>query len=197
MAKYRVTVFTGDYIVRQLTANRERCDVYIEQHFDAKLNDRESDADNYCSVLVAHNASPRSKAIAKTYAAKCAKATGLPNAGVRQVAYGKHGDGNMRHTMMPAVLLESLFISDMSQAEFASSEAGQEMLAQLIVDTVVEHFPDGCHVALSAGHRGQTSKNDPGAPAANGRWEGDLAVQVVAKAAALFRKLDTEAVANA
>jgi N-acetylmuramoyl-L-alanine amidase len=181
--KYEILLPHGDYPDRQLKANVWKADVYIEQHFNSKLNDRAEDSDNYSCVVVAHNAGKKSTEVAATYASLAAKRLGLANGGVTKVGYGKAGDGNLRLTDMPAVLLEPLFVSDLSQAELASSPLGQDLLAQLIVDTVVTHFPNGARVALSTGHKYQDRKQDPGAPTANGLWEADLADAVVKLAA--------------
>ncbi len=189
---YEVRIFAGDYAERQAAANAWGADVYLEQHFNAKLNDAETDLDNSALCVVASNAGTKSRQLGASYAAAAAKTFGIRDSGVLVAPFGRSGDGNLRHTKMPAVILEPLFVSDLSQAEIASSPEGQRQIAQLAVDLVREHFPDGAKVALSHGHRGQRSKQDPGAPAANGRWEGDLAVAVVAEIARLFRELNED-----
>lgn len=189
---YEVRIFAGDYAERQAAANAWGADVYLEQHFNAKLNDAETDLDNSALCVVASNAGTKSRQLGASYAAAAAKAFGIRDSGVLVAPFGRSGDGNLRLTKMPAVILEPLFVSDLSQAEIASSPEGQRQIAELAVDLVRQHFPDGAKVALSHGHRGQRSKQDPGAPAANGRWEGDLAVAVVAEIAQLFRELNED-----
>lgn len=184
-----------DYYDRQMLANRESCDLYVEQHFNAKEYDRAGLGDNPSFCLVGSNASETSKSIARTYSAKVSAEFGTEDKGAIQVSYKGRGDYNLRFTKMPAFLPEPLFVSEPELAMIAMSDIGQKKLARILVETIKEHFPAGAKVAFSVGHLFKASQvYDRGAPVAGtgGKvGEGDLALQVLKYAEKML--LDDEA----
>jgi len=159
-----------DYRDRQLYANEQGADVYVEFHFNASAYDKPGTQDNPASVLVCDNASSKSRAMAKDFSAAMSGAYGYPNRGV--VELKRHSDGsadrayyNLYYTRMKAFLLEPLYVSDVEQAAVALSEEGQKSIATLLVDVIRDHFPDGAKCAFSLGHKfKQSSIFDRGAP---------------------------------
>ena len=190
MSTYEILRPEGDYPDRQNAANIWNADLYIEQHFNAIAYDKEADSDNYSLALCAHNASNRSKDIARFYADRAAELVNLPNAGVLVRGYRERGDYNLRFTDMPAFIAEPLFISDASQEAFAASEAGRDACARAVVDTVRWALPNGGRVALSTGHK-YKSKYDPGAVGPGRKTEAELADAVMDRAAEMLSSSDT------
>lgn len=186
-----------DYYDRQILANAEKCDLYVEHHFNAKEYDREGLSDNPSFCLVGSNASNTSKSIARTYSSKVAEEFGTADNGAVQCEYKGRGDGNLRHTSMPAILMEPLFISDLELAKIAQSEEGQRSLARILVETIKEHFPDGGRIAFSVGHLFKVSQPyDRGAPVAgtDGKvGEADLAFAVLLKAEEMITQKEDQA----
>lgn len=172
-----------DYYDRQKLANDEACDLYVEQHFNAKEYDRPGLGDNPSFCLVGSNASETSKKIARTYSAMVSDAFGTTDQGAIQVKFKGRGDYNLRFTAMPAFLPEPLFVSDAELAMIAQSDIGQKKLAACLVATIKEHFPAGAKVAFSCGHLFKVSQPyDRGAPVVGTKGrvgEGDLALAVL------------------
>lgn len=190
MGRYHALRVTGSYRERQIQANRAGAICYAEQHFNALEYDRPGFADNPSMVVVADNASSKTRAWAGDYVAQVAEAFGIEDRGVDARNADERGYWNLFYTAMPAVLLEPFFISDPQQAEWAMSEGGQTQLAFILTRTIATHFPAGGVVALSCGHIG-ARKWDKGAPAKShdGKivaWEGDLAMAVLDKAHVLL-----------
>lgn len=184
---YSIFWAKGDYRDRQLTANREGCVAYLEQHFNALANDDPStQADNGALCIVGGNASETSKNWAAWYTREVAAEFGIRDNGV--LVGPRRGDFNLRYTAMPAILVEPLFVSDPTQAEIARSEDGQERLARIIVASIRRFFPDGGKVAFSVGHKYKTSNpHDRGAPVVGGGTEAELAEEVLHRAARMLR----------
>jgi hypothetical protein len=92
---------------------------------------------------------------------------GIPQGGqdgVIQCQQGDRGNSNLAFTDMPAILLETLFVSNPDAAGIVVSPEGREELAQILVDTIVSFFPDGGKIAFSVGHKYKDSRpNDRGA----------------------------------
>lgn len=115
---YQVKFYKGDYRDRQHQANMDYCDGYIEQHFNSSANP----GANYSVVVVGSNASRTSKNWGRWYAAAVAHEFDCPVGGDNGIMVGGfngRGDANLRLTSMPAILLESLFCSNPTQAEAA------------------------------------------------------------------------------
>lgn len=186
-----------DYKDRQLFANSKKAVLYIEHHFNALEFDKPGTSDNPSSVLVATNGSQKSRDFAKMYAERVSKQWGYPNRGVDIVDEKRAGYWNLYYTNMPAVLLEPLYVSDPEQATLAMSEVGQKILAEILVKTIKEQFPQGGLIAFSLGHKyrqNPTHKFDRGAPVkgGNGLGEADIAENVLRLAEELLTKSDEE-----
>jgi hypothetical protein len=183
---YEVRFYRGDYLDRQLAANRDRCVAYVEHHF----NSTAGTGGSYAAVIVGSNASNTSKNWARWYARAVADSFGIGLAqpdGVVVGGFSGRGDGNVKFTDMPAVLLEPLFANNPAHAQWIRSEDGQTRLAQILADSIERFFPNGGTVAFSVGHKYKTSNpNDRGAAVAGGGTEADYAEIVLGKAAALL-----------
>lgn len=181
MPLYEPRFYKGDYRERQEAANADRCVAYIEQHF----NSSGDSAADYTVAIVGSNASQTScnwgrwwsGAVSRDFGTRLGGADGILKGG-----YEGRGDANLRFTSMPAVLLEPLFGSNARHAGWIRSDAGQDRLAAILVESVQRFFPAGGRIALSVGHKYKTSSpNDRGAAVAGGGWEADFAEAVLKK----------------
>lgn len=180
---YTVRFYTGDYIVRQRKANADKAVAYVEQHFNSSTD---PDA-RYALAVVGSNASTTSRAWGRWYSKRVAEEFGIPDKGILIGGYNGRGDGNIRHTNMPAILLEPLFASNPEHARIIRSPEGQKRLAQILADSIRAFFPKGGLIAFSVGHKGRTSKpNDRGAAVHGGGAEADYAEPVLKMAAAML-----------
>ncbi|MBS0402238.1 MAG: N-acetylmuramoyl-L-alanine amidase [Proteobacteria bacterium] len=183
---YTVKFYKGDYFQRQQAANADRAVAYVEHHFNSSA----SPSAGYAVVVVGSNASSTSRNWGRWYAKAVAEQFGTQVGGDGGILVGGwegRGDGNVKHTKMPAVLLEPLFASNPQQADAIRSEAGQAALARILVESVRRFFPDGRLVAFSVGHKYKTSSpNDRGAALAGGGTEADHAELVLQKTAQLL-----------
>lgn len=196
MSKYQVKFYQGEYIDRQRAANADKAIVYIEQHF----NSSSSPNSNYSTNVVATNASKKSKDFAAEYVKFVSTAFNVPQftGGPKSYpnllvgGYNGRGEGNVRYTDMPAVLLESLFISNPESVKVLDN-GGIATLAAILSSLIKKHFPNGGLVAFSIGHKGKRiNTTDLGAAAAPGgkyKWEAEYAEQVL-KAAKELLELD-------
>ena len=183
---YKVKFYKGEYTDRQLAANRDGAVAYVEQHFNSSA----SPTSGYSVAIVGSNASQTSRnwgiwyaaAISEEFATKMGCETGIVVGG-----YGGRGDGNIKFTSMPAILLEPLFASNPDQAEIIRSENGRERLAKVLADSIRQYFPKGGLIAFSVGHKYKTSSpNDRGAAVVGGGYEADFAEMVLIRAQALL-----------
>lgn len=183
---YTVRFYKGDYIARQQAANADGAVAYVEHHFNSST----SAAAGYTVVVVGSNASNTSRNWGRWYARAIAEQFGTTTGGDGGILVGGwngRGDGNLKHTRMPAVLLEPLFASNPQQADLIRSDGGQAALARILVESIRRFFPDGGLIAFSVGHKYKTSSpNDRGALLAGGGTEADHAEKVLKKAAALL-----------
>jgi hypothetical protein len=183
---YTVKFYKGDYYKRQQDANADHAAAYIEHHF----NSSSSEQANYATVVVGSNASQTSRNWGRWYAKAIADQFGTRVAGDQGILVGGwngRGDGNVKHTNMPALLLEPLFASNPQQADLIRSEKGQAILARILVESIRRFMPSGGLIAFSVGHKYKTSNpNDRGAALTGGGWEADYAEKVLEKAAALL-----------
>ncbi len=183
---YTVKFYKGDYRARQQAANADDAIAYVEHHF----NSSGSSQANYAVVVVGSNASQTSRNWGRWYAKAIADQFGIGIGGDQGILVGGwsgRGDGNVKHTEMPAVLLEPLFASNPQQAEIIRSKSGQAVLAQILAESIRRFFPKGGLVAFSVGHKYKTSApNDRGAPLAGGGDEADFAEKVLEKAAQIL-----------
>ncbi len=183
---YRLQFYRGDYVERQRAANADRAVAYVEHHFNSSV----SASAGYAVVVVGSNASSTSRNWGRWYARAVAEQFGTQvggDGGILVGGWAGRGDGNVKHTKMPAVLLEPLFASNPQQAEAIRSEAGQAALARILAESIRRFFPDGGLIAFSVGHKYKTSNpNDRGAALAGGGTEADYAERVLQKAAQLL-----------
>lgn len=186
---YQVRFYKGDYSVRQRAANADGCKAYVEHHFNSSAGT----AGNYAAVIVGANASNTSKNWARWYAQAVASSFGIGLGGDHGVVvggYGGRGDGNVKLTDMPAILVEPLFANNPAHAEWIRSAAGQERLARILADSIQRCFPNGGLIGFSVGHKYKTSSpNDRGAAVYGGGTEADCAETVLQKAAALLQHM--------
>ncbi len=184
---YTVKFYKGDYSKRQRDVNQDNAVAYVEQHF----NSSSSRTASYAVVVTGSNASWTSKNWGRWYAKAVAAHFGTRVAGDDGILVGGwngRGDGNLRHTNMPAILLEPLFASNPQHADIIRSESGQSALASILVDSIRRFFPDGGLIAFSVGHKyKQRNPNDRGAALAGGGMEADYAEKVLEKAADMLR----------
>ena len=184
--KYTVKFYKGNYLQRQQAANADKAVAYVEHHF----NSSSSPAATYALVIVGSNASNTSRNWGRWYSRAVAEQFGTKVGGDDGILVGGwdgRGDGNVKHTRMPALLLEPLFASHPQQADLIRSEAGQAALARILVESIRRFFPDGGLVAFSVGHKYKTSSpRDRGAPLAGGGTEADYAEKVLQKAEKLL-----------
>jgi hypothetical protein len=190
MSNYKVRFYKGDYRWRQKQANRDRCVGYVEQHFNGAANRRAG----YAVVIVGYRSSQTSRNWGRWYAQQIGKEFGVPVGGQNGIligGYGGRGNGNVKHTRMPAILLEPLFGSNPQHAEIIRSSDGQNKLAKILADSIIEAFPKGGTIGFSVGHKYKTSRPwDRGVPIYGGGTEADYAEIVMEKAKALLENYD-------
>lgn len=182
--KYTVKFYKGDYTPRQLAANKDEAICYIEHHFNSTSKKVQTTAD-YAMCIVGRNASQTSIKWAKLYSKlidkefeEIIRVGGVD--GVLVGGWNGRGDGNVRKTAMPAILVEPMFCNDPDHATVMKTVSGQERLAQCLVDSIKKTFPKGGLVAFSIGHLGKTTnKKDKGAPIHGGGWEGNISEKVL------------------
>lgn len=172
---YQVKFYTGDYKRRQRAANADRCKLYVEHHFNASVSPDAA----YAVVIVGSNASVTSKQIGRFYADAIGDEFNVSlggDDGIIVGGYGGRGDGNIRYTAMPAVLLEPLFCSNPCHAEIIKSELGQIRLASVLAQTIRTYFPAGGLIGFSVGHKYRHARpHDKGAAVFGGGHEADYA----------------------
>ncbi len=190
---YQVRFYKGEYSQRQKQANQDDCVAYVEHHFNA--------ADNiysgYSLVITGYNASETSKNWGKWYANRVGSEFGVPVGGRNGIlvgGYNGRGNGNLRYTYMPAILLEPLFASNPLHADWIRSGEGQDKLAKILTDSIIEFFPKGGLVGFSVGHKYKKYKtSDRGAKLNGGGMEADYAEMVMEKAKQLLENYDASA----
>ena len=183
---YKIKFYKGDYLQRQQQANADKAVAYVEHHFNSSASEQA----NYAVVVVGSNASQTSRNWGRWYARAIAEQFGTKVAGDEGILVGGwngRGDGNVKHTQMPALLLEPLFASNPQQAEIIRSASGQAALARVLAESIRRFFPKGGLIAFSVGHKYKTSSpKDRGAALAGGGTEADHAEKVLEQTAALL-----------
>lgn len=193
MSAYQVKFYSGEYRNRQSAANNDGAVAYVEHHF----NSATSPTARYTCVIVGSNASDRSKAWGADYARRVADAFSVPlydngtdPPGLHVGGFGGRGDANIKHTRMPAILLEPLFVSNPQHAAMLRTDLARQRLAACLADSIRRCFPDGGLIAFSVGHKGKPSRpSDRGAPligGTDGLAEADIAQDVMGKAKQLL-----------
>lgn len=189
---YQVRFYKGNYSSRQRQANADNCVAYVEHHFNSSSNP----GVNYSIVITGYNASETSKSWGRWYAQEIARRFQTRIAGYEGIlvgGYNGRGNGNLKRTKMPAILLEPLFASNPEAADIIRSEAGQIELALILSESIRKFFPNGGTVGFSVGHKYKTSRpNDRGAALYGGGWEANYAEQVMLKAKDLLENYTPE-----
>jgi hypothetical protein len=188
---YEVRFYKGEYSARQRAANRDKCIAYVEHHFNAATA-----TSNYAVVVTGFNASETSKNWGRSYAQRISDEFKIPmggtgRSGILVGGWNGRGNGNLKHTMMPAILLEPLFVSNPTHAEWVRSEDGQNRLAQALADSIIDFFPGGGVIAFSVGHKYKIRRpHDRGAAVYGGGTEADYAEIVLEKAKNILEAYD-------
>jgi hypothetical protein len=184
---YQVRFYLGDYRERQEAANADGCVAYVEHHFNSSANA----GANYTLVIAGSNASTTSCNWGRWYARSVSRAFDVPVGGDQGLVVGGfegRGDYNLRFTQMPAILLEPLFVSNPQHARQIRSDAGQNMLARILAESIQRFFPSGGLIGFSVGHKYKRScPDDRGADVLGGGCEADYAEKVLYKAEALLK----------
>jgi hypothetical protein len=184
---YTVRFYKGYQVQRQRDANADGAICYIEHHFNSCTDPKAG----YTVVIVANNASHKSREWGKLYARLVSGEFGTKiggDSGIKVGGYGGRGNYLLRYTSMPAILVEPLFASNPHNAAIIKSEDGRERLARALVESIREMFPDGGLVAFSVGHKYNTRKpDDRGASVAGGGNEADYVEMVLEKAGEILR----------
>lgn len=193
---YKVSFYKGNYTARQSKANTDKAIAYVEHHF----NSSSSSTASYAVVVTGSNASPTSKNWGRWYSKAVATFFGSKVGGDNGILVGGwngRGDGNLKYTNMPAILLEPLFASNPQHADIIRSERGQTDLARILVESIQRFFPNGGRIAFSVGHKYKESNpNDRGADLAGGGSEADYAEKVLNKAAVMLEALNQTVMAR-
>jgi len=187
---YDVRFYKGNYSWRQKQANQDKCAAYVEHHFNAAANPNSG----YSMVVTGKLASDTSKNWGRLYANLVAQEFEVPVGGTGGIlvgGYNGRGNGNLKHTKMPAILLEPLFVSNPQHAEWVRSSAGQDKLAKILANSIIEIFADGSRIGFSIGHKYKTSRpKDRGAAVQGGGAEADYAEIVMEKAKHILENYD-------
>lgn len=190
---YQVRFYKGNYSWRQKQANQDKCAAYVEHHFNSSGSQRS----DYSVVITGYNASETSKNWGKSYAQLVSREFNVPlggRSGLLIGGFNGRGNGNLKYTHMPAILLEPLFASNPTQADWIRSAEGQDKLAKILADSIIEFFPDGSLIGFSIGHKYKTSRpSDRGAPLHGGGVEADYAEIVMEKAQSILEKYSPSA----
>lgn len=175
MAKYEIFWARGDYRARQMDANAEGCQLYIEQHFNALPNDsQDSIRDNPALVIVGSNSSKKSRDLGLLYTSHISQMFKNRDGGL--LVGPARGNWNVYYARCPSLLLEPLFCSDPTQASIIKSSQGQAKLAEAVCLIIRSHLPNGGKVAFSVGHKYRPSApHDRGAVLVGGGTEADYA----------------------
>ena len=193
---YTVNFYKGNYSTRQSKANTDKAIAYVEHHF----NSSSSSTAGYAVVVTGSNASTTSKNWGCWYAKAVATFFGTKvggDSGILVGGWNGRGDGNLKHTKMPAILLEPLFASNPRHADIIRSERGQTDLARILVESIQRFFPNGGLIAFSVGHKYKESNpDDRGAVLAGGGSEADYAEKVLQKAAIMLEAIDQPGIAR-
>lgn len=119
-------------------AKKEKC-ILVSIHCNASGNDGKWHDPNGWSVFVGLNASDRSKKLASLVASK-AIASGIHVRRPDQShLYWKQNLAICRDTSMPAILIENMFQDNLEDVEYLLSEEGKEILADIIVNGILDY----------------------------------------------------------
>jgi N-acetylmuramoyl-L-alanine amidase len=177
MSAFQPILLTGDYVgshVRQQQALDEQCLCVLEFHFNSAVAAARGGEVHYQPAV------PASRELAEAVWAELA-AIGLPPHGSQPVKSTAESPRSawIDFYQMMAVVLEPLFISNQSQADWLHDSTNAGFLADAIVAAVTGFFQSkgisAGPIGLSAGHAGKSTP-DSGAPCVNGDTEADHTV---------------------
>lgn len=175
---YNVLNLTGDYSKREYDANTLGAAMVWHQHFNS-FNETTS----YAMVEIAEPVTDREMQVALEVAAayNTLLGGGLGDGdGMRILKGGERAeyiiDGNKE-----AYISEPAFVSNPTQAAWLLVPENLRKIAEINVEAIKRHYPDGSTIALSIGHKYKTTApNDRGAAVYGSNvTEADLNEQVI------------------
>lgn len=155
MDKFQVIFYKGDYKDRQEQANRDDCDLYVEQH----LNSVTDPTIDYACVITRKVPNTTEEALAKTYCEMIHNTFGNQCQGVIKGGFNGRGSRNISTCTMPSLLLEPLFISNRQHVDWLMNGLGIPLLAVCLADTIKTYYKSGT-IGFSVGHKYKTSNPD-------------------------------------
>jgi len=112
-------------------ANNAGADIFISIHNNSSFSPSAGGSETYIYT----NPSPNSRLLARLVQAKIAIEVGRYNRGVKSANFYV-----LRNTLMPAILVEGLFISNPSEEVMLNNPGVRQVLAQAIFEGVKEYF---------------------------------------------------------
>jgi N-acetylmuramoyl-L-alanine amidase len=180
--------YTGKSKERQRQAEKEKCDIVIEFHFNSADDKAASGTEVWHRQY-----SMSSRQLASILHDKIT-ALGFKPRGVKSaVPTSRASFINSYPTTCTVVLLEPCFVSNRSDAERLHQDGFIDRLADAIVAGIKDFIKTNANrkfnvIGLSVGHRYKTSNpNDKGAACIFGDWEADHAEDLAKKVAELLQ----------
>jgi N-acetylmuramoyl-L-alanine amidase len=180
--------YTGKNKERQRQAEKERCDIVIEFHFNSAGDKAASGTE------VWHRQYSMSSRQLASILHDRITALGFKPRGVKSaVPTSRASFINSYPTTCIVVLLEPCFVSNRSDAEKLHQDGFIDRLANAIVAGIKDFIKTNANrkfsvIGLGVGHRYKTSNpNDKGASCVFGDWEADHAEDLARKVAELLR----------
>lgn len=166
--KRRIVWLTGDYSERKVDAGKEKCDYTIDFHFNGF--DKPAFGGEVFFKPGDASAKTLAEKIFAAFSAAGIKPHGEPIKSAGPDSRAKYIAGYPCHS----VLLEPLFLTEKSQAEFIRKEGKLEEISKGIANAIKSVTGEDEIIGLSVGHLGKTSQpNDRGVQGFFGDWEGD------------------------
>lgn len=192
MSKFNVVWLTGDYTgqkkERQMQAQKNKCDVVIEFHFNASLNGSAKGAEVWYRIY-----SIVSRRLAEILLAKFTS-IGLKPRGVRAATKDSRAAFiNSYPNNIIVVLLEPAFVTNKEDATKLHDKKFMNDLASAIANGLRDFAAETKHreiktIGLSVGHIGKSSNpKDKGAKCVFGDYEADHAKEVAEIVAKLLQ----------
>jgi N-acetylmuramoyl-L-alanine amidase len=180
--------YTGKNKERQRQAEKERCDIVIEFHFNSADDKAASGTEVWHRQY-----SMFSRQLASILHDKIT-ALGFKRRGVKSAVQDSRASFiNSYPTTCLVVLLEPCFVSNRSDAEKLHQDGFMDKLASAIVAGIQDFLKTVIYrkfvvIGLSVGHKYKTSNpNDKGAACVFGDWEADHAEALAKKVAELLQ----------
>jgi N-acetylmuramoyl-L-alanine amidase len=181
-AAYKPVLLKGDYTrdsnhERQARAKEEGCLGVVDFHFNSTGDSKVRGGEIYYQEGVT-----ASRHFAEVMWRRF-EGIGLPTHGNQPLRSTATNPRTvfLDHYAMPAILLESLFLSNPDQAAWLHGAGHMESLADAIVAGIRDQFPEGGTIGLSPGHAYKSSAPaDRGAKCREGDSEADHTVALAA-----------------